>query len=197
MSLPVLILLAAVAFAAWFDFRRRCIPNGLAYAALGVCLAAAGFESGLEGLALSLVGAAVCGGLLSLAWRTDAVGGGDVKLAALIGASLGWADGLHALLWTFTIAAVWMLGSVIASRPSPRDVSSSREDLTSGEKVAEGRMRGELLPSPLPSPTAEAYSDDPPHRGRGRIADLERRPMYLAPAALVAAVAMICLGAIG
>ena len=180
MSTSIVILLAAVALAAWFDLRQHCIPNGLAYPALGACFAAAGLEAGLEALALSLIGAVVCGGLLSLAWKSDAVGGGDVKLAALIGASLGWADGLHALLWTFTIAAVWMLGRVVLFRPSPRDA-----------------WRREVLPSPRPSPTAESHSENRPHRGRGRIADLERRPMYLAPAALVAAVVMICLGAIG
>ena len=47
------------------------------------------------------------------------IGGGDVKLMAMIGALLGWEKGLEALLWTFVLGAcfsliilVWRVGPV-------------------------------------------------------------------------------------
>jgi Flp pilus assembly protein protease CpaA len=47
------------------------------------------------------------------------IGGGDVKLMAMMGALMGWEKGLEALLWTFVLAAccglfvlVWRLGPV-------------------------------------------------------------------------------------
>ncbi len=36
-----------------------------------------------------------------------------MKLGALLGGALGWINGLYAILWTFTIAAAWMLGLTI------------------------------------------------------------------------------------
>ena len=47
------------------------------------------------------------------------IGGGDVKLMAMVGALLGWEKGLEALLWTFVLGScfaliglVWQVGPV-------------------------------------------------------------------------------------
>ncbi len=149
------VLIATLAVAAWTDLRRHKIPNTLTYPAIALCLAVSYFDSGLDGLPFSLMGTLVCGGLMFLAWLPGALGGGDVKLAAVMGAALGWANGLSALMWMFTLAAIWMLSTAIWT-DGPQGVWRS------------------LSPQPLPSDTATM----PP----------QTRPMYLAPAALAAAV---------
>ena len=151
-----IVLLVTLLLATWTDVRSRRIPNALLYPALLLCLAASFRDAGQEGLIDSLLGVFVCGGLLLLAWLAGGLGGGDVKLAAVIGAALGWADGLYALMWTFTLAAIWMLSSVLWA---------------DGPAGAWRSLRG-------PSPPAEDQTTMPP----------EARPMYLAPAALIAAV---------
>lgn len=156
MNAAHLILFAALLFAAWTDFRRRVIPNWITYPALAACFAVALLRFGSEGLFASLAGAVVCGGVLLLAWLTRAVGGGDVKLAALIGSAFGWADGLYALMWTFTLAAICMLSFILW------------KDGATG--VVRAMRSGEL---------AEGDAADVP---------IEARPLYLAPAALIAAV---------
>ncbi len=70
------LLLAALAAAAWFDFRRRVIPNSVTYPAIAAELAAWFWMAGTEGLQFSLVGLFACGSLMALAWLAGAVGGG-------------------------------------------------------------------------------------------------------------------------
>jgi Flp pilus assembly protein protease CpaA len=41
------------------------------------------------------------------------LGGGDLKLLTMVGAFLGWQCGLEALLWTFVLAGVAGLASVV------------------------------------------------------------------------------------
>ncbi|QDT54695.1 Type IV leader peptidase family protein [Caulifigura coniformis] len=137
MSAAHVVLFAALTLAAWTDLRRRMIPNVITYPAIAMVFAISAGSSQWEGFAASLLGAAVCGGLLALAWLAGALGGGDVKLAVLMGASLGWTEGLHALMWTFTLAAVCMLSTVIwkeglggiwrslRPRPLPGDIAGT------------------------------------------------------------------------
>ncbi|HVJ68024.1 MAG TPA: A24 family peptidase [Caulifigura sp.] len=112
MAAANVVLLLALAVLAWTDFWRRVIPNVVVYPAVGACVSSWVWDAGLDGLVSALGGMAVCGGLAYLAWRSAAIGGGDVKLVALIGAGLGWMDGLNVLLWTSVVAALLMLGAV-------------------------------------------------------------------------------------
>lgn len=116
-SLFVLIGVAAVT-----DFTRRKIYNWTTYAGLLIAVALSGLASTLKsngtiseeqadrylggiGLEDCLIGLAVCGGLMLVCYVFFAVGGGDVKLMAMMGAFLGVERGLEALLWTFVLAA--------------------------------------------------------------------------------------------
>jgi prepilin peptidase CpaA len=75
---------------------------------------------GYVGLHDSLLGLALCGGLMLAAFVFfPGVGGGDVKLMAMLGAFLGLEHGLEALLWTFVLAAclgtivlIWRVGAL-------------------------------------------------------------------------------------
>lgn len=115
-------LFALLAVAAATDFRRRKIYNWTTYPgillALGINVVATLLEQngllaseqaertlGEVGLEESLLGFLLCGALMLVCYVAFGVGGGDVKLMAMIGAFLGLERGLETLLWTFVLAA--------------------------------------------------------------------------------------------
>lgn len=74
---------------------------------------------GWVGLAESLVGFLACGLVLLVCYVLFKVGGGDVKLMAMLGAFLGPDRGIEAMLWTFVLGGamglvvlVWRVGPV-------------------------------------------------------------------------------------
>ena len=65
----------------------------------------------------SLLGLAACGGVMLLCFVLFRIGGGDVKLIAMLGAFLGLEKGIEAMLWTFVLGGcmalillVWRVG---------------------------------------------------------------------------------------
>jgi len=133
--LTTAILLVLLAVATVTDWRERKIYNWLTYP--GILLALAlnagttlweryGVQSGgppdwlgAVGLNESLLGLAACGAVMLVCYVFFAggVGGGDIKLIALIGAWLGPFQGLEAMLWTFVLGGavalvhlVWQVG---------------------------------------------------------------------------------------
>ncbi|HUE71735.1 MAG TPA: A24 family peptidase [Pirellulaceae bacterium] len=125
------LLLTLVAIAGITDIRSRKIPNTLTYpglaAALALNLATIWFSDdsvrhwqpliGWVGWRDSLSGLAVCGLFMLVCFVFFGIGGGDVKLLAMMGAFLGLEHGLEALLWTFILGAclglsllVWRVG---------------------------------------------------------------------------------------
>lgn len=70
-------------------------------------------------LAQSLGGFAACGLVMLVCFVLFKIGGGDVKLIAMLGAFLGPERGLEAMLWTFVLGAcmgiailIWRVGAV-------------------------------------------------------------------------------------
>jgi Flp pilus assembly protein protease CpaA len=114
--LLILTLIAAVT-----DCAFHKIFNWTTYPGILAALALNSFENGWEGgagLFESLKGLALCGGLMliALVFFPD-IGGGDVKLVAMLGAFLGFEKGLEALLWTCVLGAaaglvmlIWRVG---------------------------------------------------------------------------------------
>ena len=115
MSILLLLCLAACVLAAVIDVWRGTIPNALTYPLLGsapllhfgLALTRGESVSGAFGAAgLSLGGMLLCGAVPLFMWWKGALGGGDVKLFAAIGALLGPSVGFEAELYTFVVAAL-------------------------------------------------------------------------------------------
>jgi prepilin peptidase CpaA len=111
-----------LAAAAWLDLRERRIPNPLT-ASLGLGgLVAAAMAHGWSGLAVAGSGA-LCGGVaLAVPWRRGWLGGGDLKLAAAMGAWLGPASIAVAVAGGFVIGALVALLFLLADGALRRDV---------------------------------------------------------------------------
>jgi len=127
------LLVGLLAVAAATDLWRHKIYNGTTYpgmiAALGLnalgwllaetaAVDARILESlGWIGVGQSLFGLLACGGVLLVCFVLFKVGGGDVKMMAMLGAFLGPEQGIEAMLWTFVLGAcaalivlVWRVG---------------------------------------------------------------------------------------
>lgn len=98
------------------DLRSRRIPDAVTLPALlaVVALALIGAPSGVTAPGAALIGAVAFGlPLAAIAWmRPEAMGMGDAKLAALIGASVG---ALDLPLLPATVVGGVLLGGVVAS----------------------------------------------------------------------------------
>jgi prepilin peptidase CpaA len=108
-----IVVLVLVAIAAWTDLRERKLYNWNTYSGMLIGLAMHALPGSPLAFTDALAGWLACGLLMLLCFVFMAVGGGDVKLLAMIGAGLGLEDGLNALLWTCTLGAISALASVI------------------------------------------------------------------------------------
>jgi prepilin peptidase CpaA len=115
MSILLLVGLAVCVVAAVIDLWRGTIPNALTYPLLIVSpcfhfgLAWADgrpFTAALGAAGLSLAGLALCSAVPLFMWWKGAIGGGDLKLFAAIGALLGPSVGFEAELYVFVLAAL-------------------------------------------------------------------------------------------
>jgi len=126
------LLLGLVLAASVTDLTRHKIYNWTTYPgivaavglnALGSVLAALGCGQerlrwwGWIGWERSLIGLVACGFVVLVCYEFLRVGGGDVKLMAMLGAFLGPEQGIDAMLWTFVLGAavalvilVWRVG---------------------------------------------------------------------------------------
>jgi prepilin peptidase CpaA len=123
-TLSTVFLLLLTATAAVTDLRVHRIYNWTTYPGIIIALAVSLFESGLDngfpghpGLKDSLIGFLVCGGLMLVSYVFFNVGGGDVKLIAMVGAFLGLEKGVEVVLWTFVLGGaaglallIWRVG---------------------------------------------------------------------------------------
>lgn len=87
--LPWPLFTFGVIAAALFDVRARVVPNALTVALAVAGALAQALASGWSGLGSAVLGAAVGLGLLLVPFGARWLGGGDVKLAAALGAWVG------------------------------------------------------------------------------------------------------------
>ena len=129
------VLLGFVLVAVATDVARQRIYNWTTYPGIAVALGLSALGEVLVALTLappdalaewgwiplteSLAGLAACFALMLVCFVLFRIGGGDVKLIAMIGAFLGPQQGIEAMLWTFVIGGcmglivlVWRVGPV-------------------------------------------------------------------------------------
>ncbi|REJ87247.1 MAG: prepilin peptidase [Planctomycetota bacterium] len=107
MSLPTAVLLLFVCVAAWTDARQHKIFNWTTYPGIVAGIACGAIAGGWEGAEAAVVGFLACGLVMLVCYVFfPDMGGGDVKLIAMMGAGLGLHAGVLAMLWTFVIGFV-------------------------------------------------------------------------------------------
>ncbi len=110
LSIPLLAAVALATAAAITDLRNGTIPNRLTVPPLLLAPLAHGFVAGPGALGGSLLGLVVCGAVPALLFARGAMGGGDLKLFAALGAVAGAGVGLEIQLGSLLLAAVYALG---------------------------------------------------------------------------------------
>ncbi|MEW4530236.1 A24 family peptidase [Maioricimonas sp. JC845] len=113
MTLTTLVMLIPLTIASITDARRHKIYNWTTYPGILAGCAAQTWEHGWPGFEDSVVGFVTCGLIMLLCFVLFNMGGGDVKLIAMMGAGLGLQDGVEAMLWTFTLAFIVGLAMII------------------------------------------------------------------------------------
>lgn len=116
--LPLLLLLGVITV---LDLRLRLIPNVLSLAGLTYALLVAAV-AGWRALAEAALGMTLAGGLVLLVMivsRGRGIGGGDLKLMALLGAALGWRPALIVLGLSQLLVAIPVLAFVLVRRRRP------------------------------------------------------------------------------
>ena len=99
------------ALAAVFDHRRRIIPNALTLPVLFTVPLIHGWFGGEWSLVSSVFAALVCFAPAYFLFRRSALGGGDVKMFAALGATLGLHAGLELQLTAFVLLTVFVLAA--------------------------------------------------------------------------------------
>ena len=108
------LLLGVAAAGAVMDVRAGKVRNSLTYGGClaGLLLNAVVRPAGL-GLGPALLGMLVAGGPLFVVYLAGGLGGGDVKLAAAVGAFLGPLAAAYALLYACLMGAVLAVGLIL------------------------------------------------------------------------------------
>lgn len=113
------LLFSALLVVSVIDLYHQIIPDVITYPGIGIGLVLS-WLTGWPGWWSSLIGLLVGGGLLwMLAWgyellsRKEGMGGGDIKLLAMIGAFLGWPGVLVTLLSSSFLGTLVGLGLIL------------------------------------------------------------------------------------
>ncbi len=136
------------AFAAWTDARTGHIPNWLTFGTLGVALVGHtalawyvqhSWRAGLEELGLSLMGALACVLVPAFMYWRGAIGGGDIKLFAAIGALCHLMIGIEMEMYAFVAAMVLALAKMAYDGVLLRTLGRSLALVTNPLKKGENR----------------------------------------------------------
>jgi prepilin signal peptidase PulO-like enzyme (type II secretory pathway) len=103
------------------DLRVRIIPDVLTLPALAYALGLAAVTARGPSLAEAGLGTLVGGGIVLLVavLSRGGMGGGDIKLMAMLGAALGWRGAIAALALSQVVGALIVLGILVARRRRP------------------------------------------------------------------------------
>jgi prepilin peptidase CpaA len=106
-------LCAMLAAAVYSDIRRHRIANTLTLLGLAVGLVLQFLGHGLSGVAVGLLGAGVGLGCFAPIYLLRAMGAGDVKLLAAVGAFLGPQGAFYAALFSLLAGGLGAIGYVL------------------------------------------------------------------------------------
>lgn len=109
-----LLLVAVLAICAATDLWRGLIYNWVSLPAAGLGLVLAAWQGGWPGLGVAGFGLLLGGGLFLPPYLLGAVGGGDVKLMAAVGALAGPAFALKTALYGCLVGGAWALAVMLA-----------------------------------------------------------------------------------
>ena len=132
---PAILLWGLLAAAVWHDVRRRRIPNRLVFsgAVLGVLLNSLALPGvTTAGPWLALGGLAVGLGLLLPMHAMKALGAGDVKLMAMVGAFLGPRATVFAVLCSLLAGGVLALAVAVYQGTLRQALANARQLLLQG-----------------------------------------------------------------
>jgi prepilin peptidase CpaA len=156
------VLLVLVLVAAAYDVRYRRIPNWLTVSGVLVGLALNTFlYQGWAGLRFALIGLAAGFGVYLPLYAIRAMGAGDVKLMAAVGAMAGWQDWFGILLITAIAGGVmalilvasrgrvkktlWNVGFILSEMTSGRPAYLAKEELDVRSPKALGLPHGAAI----------------------------------------------------
>jgi prepilin peptidase CpaA len=117
--ITLLVLLVLLSIACVTDVRSQMIYNWNTYPGLVLGFLLRGWNEGATGMEDAAKGFLICGGLMLVCFVLFGLGGGDLKLMAMMGAFLGFEQGVESLLWTLVLGGIlggaviiWQLGFV-------------------------------------------------------------------------------------
>ncbi len=144
------LLIILLGWASFSDLRRKVVPNYLTYGMTVTGLLLGFLLGGRVGFLNSLLGWAFGGGVFFFFWLMKAIGGGDVKLMAGVGAFLGWPHILDALFLTALCGGVMGLLFIIWKRRSKAETGEEtvpvrKQTLPYGVAIAVGTILSMIL----------------------------------------------------
>src|SRR5580700_4199943 len=156
------LLLLVVLGAAVYDLRYRRIPNWLSASGVLIGLGLNAFlYQGWPGVRQSLLGLGVGFGVYFLLYLVRAMGAGDVKLMAAVGAIVGWQDWFGTFLITAMLGGamalilvaskgrvkktLWNVGFIISEMKSGRPAYMKKEELDVRSPKAVGLPHGAVI----------------------------------------------------
>ncbi|MEI8381672.1 MAG: A24 family peptidase [Planctomycetota bacterium] len=101
-TLLLLLLVATIT-----DIRAQMIYNWNTYPGIVLGFVMRSAAGGMPALEDSVKGFFVCGVLIPVCCAHTGLGGGDLKLIAMMGAFLGFERGVEALLWTLVLGGIF------------------------------------------------------------------------------------------
>jgi prepilin peptidase CpaA len=153
-NLASLVLLSAIlASAVYSDLRSHRISNKLIVLGLIVGLGLQGLGGGLQGLGSALLGAGVGLACFAPFYLLRAMGAGDVKLLAAVGAFVGPQGALYAALFSLLAGGAGAIGYVlwrVARASVGTFVREGPATVTTSAFIAAQLARRERLPFALP-----------------------------------------------
>jgi prepilin peptidase CpaA len=140
-------VLALVMTAAAWDWQTRRIPNWLIVMALPIALLAQCVALGVAGGSLNWLEGLVVGGLLFMpGYLMRALGAGDVKLMAVVGAFCGAGIATEIAAFACVLGGIWALASLILRRRMRSGLSNTMSMLFAWSGGAQGiAQQGEIL----------------------------------------------------